>query len=110
MIAVGIALVMLVTGDTRERCVRACIGVTLRALRPLTSMSARIDLEILRVVIEGRWRPCGGRVTCLALVAETGDDVVWICRTGKIRLMTLVTIRVHQLIVAVDVTRLTLSC
>jgi hypothetical protein len=58
--------------------------MTLRALRPATTVVAGIDLEILRVVIEGRWRPRGGGVTRLALMAETCDSMIWIRRTRKI--------------------------
>ena len=59
-------------------------------------------------MIERGGRPGSGGVTCLALMAETRDDVVRIRRTSKVRLMALIAIRVDQLVVAVDVTRLTL--
>jgi hypothetical protein len=54
-------------------------------------------------MIKGRWHPRRGRVTQLALVTESGQNMVWICRLGEIYRMTLIAIRVHQLVVGVDV-------
>ena len=58
-------------------------------------------------MIKGRWHPRRGRVAQLALVTESGQDMVRICRLGEIRRMTLIAVRVHQLVVGVDVAGLT---
>ena len=54
-------------------------------------------------MIKGGWNPRSGRVTQLALVTEPWQNMVRICRLGEIRRMTLIAVRVHQLVVGVDV-------
>jgi hypothetical protein len=65
------------------------------------------QLKLRRVVIECRRLPDGGRMTRLAGVVEIACNVVRVVDSGKIRRMTLITVGVCELIVAVRVTRLT---
>jgi hypothetical protein len=56
-------------------------------------------------MIERRRLPCGGRVTGFTNLAETSGGMVWIRRTLEIRGMTLITVRIHQFVIAAGVTR-----
>jgi hypothetical protein len=49
-------------------------------------------------------------MTLRAIMAEVARNVIRVCRLLELRLMTLVAIRVGQLIVAIGVARLALCC
>jgi hypothetical protein len=65
------------------------------------------QLESRGVVIERSRFPCGRRVAGLAEVAEIRCRMVRVRRLLKLRLMALVTVDVHQLIIAVHMAGLT---
>jgi len=65
--------------------------------------------ELRRTVIEGRRLPHVHRMASLADAAESAGHVIWIRWRGKICCMTLVAASVRQLVVTIDVTRLTRS-
>ena len=65
----------------------------------------RADKREVRVrVIEGRWTPDVLRVTLRAIVRELIRLMRWILRAVERRLMTLITLRVGQLIISTHVT------
>jgi hypothetical protein len=66
--------------------------------------------EKRRVMIECCTAPVGCRVALRAIVAEVPRYVVRVSCLLELRLMALVAIRVHQLVVPVGMTVLTLSC
>jgi hypothetical protein len=49
-------------------------------------------------------------MTSRAIMAEIPGHVIRVCRIVEIRLVALIAIRVHELVIAIDVTRLTLHC
>jgi len=104
MLAVSARLVMLMTRKAVEVLVRAWIWMTLRALGPTTAVLTRRDLEVLPVVIKGRWLPRRGGVARLALVTERRDNMIRARRDGKICLMALIAIDIHKLVVPGSVT------
>lgn len=53
MLIIHICLVVLVAIDTTELGIVGCIGMTVSAGSPFTVMLARINREILAVMIEG---------------------------------------------------------
>jgi hypothetical protein len=66
--------------------------------------------ELRRAMIEGGGFPNNGRVTCFARMAESRSHVIGIRRKCKICRMTYVAVGIDELIVAIDMTRLTWSC
>jgi hypothetical protein len=66
--------------------------------------------ELRCVVIERRRRPDAGRVACFASVVETWYRVHRAYRPRIIGLMALIAIGIRELIITVDMARLTLGC
>ena len=81
------------------------VGVACRALHGDVRTRQR---EARGTMIECRRVPVGRRVTLRAIMVEIAADVVRVCRLLEIRLVTLVAVRVRQLVVAVGVARLAL--
>ena len=82
--------------------------MTLTALRPPVEMMSRVNPEPGCIMIH-RVRPPHARA--MALRTVVGEQLRHVVRIGhllKIRRMTLITVRVHKLIVAVDMARLAL--
>ena len=86
------------TGKYREV---GLVGMTTGTCRPATLVSARIDPEVLLVVIEGRGAPGGCRVARRAIVAEICRHVIRIRRSLEIGLVALVAVGVGDLVVPV---------
>ena len=71
---------------------------------PLSAVLAGIDPEILRVMVHRVGYPCSCTVAGRTIMREHLRHVIRIRHLLKIRLMTLVTIGVLQLIVAIHMT------
>jgi hypothetical protein len=106
--AVGIALDVFVAVGARKDRVRSRTRVAISALRPPAPVSAGIDLEVLLVMVKRRRFPRRGGVTRETLMTEVRNHVIRVRGASEIWLMALVAVRIHQLVVAVHVTSLTL--
>jgi hypothetical protein len=63
--------------------------------------------KLRQVVIETRRLPRHRRVTGLTILTKVVSNVVWIRRLLEIRLVALSTVRIHKLVVSIDMARLT---
>ena len=66
-----------------------------------------LQREFGRRMIEGRGFPCDDSVTLRAIMIELRSGVIGLLRGGKIRFVTLPTIGIGDVVIAVDVARLT---
>lgn len=66
--------------------------------------------ERSRVVRKRRRPPRGSRVARSAIMIEIAGDMIGILRLRKLCLVTHVAVRVNELVIAVDMANLTLSC
>jgi hypothetical protein len=66
-------------------------------------MLPTLDAEELRVMIECRRQPSCRRMTRFARVTQIERRMIPRCRDGKVRLMTLIAVRVHELVIAAHV-------
>lgn len=82
--------------------------VTLVALCPFTSVTPGVDPEIRGIVVDCVRCPHTRTVTHCAIMRELLRHMVWTVHLLEVRLMTLVAVRVHELVVAIHVTRLAL--
>ncbi len=82
--------------------------MTLTALCPETEMTTRVDLEVCRIMVHCVRRPHTRAVACRACMRELLRHMIRVRHLLEIRLMALVTIRIHKLVVAIHVTRLAL--
>jgi hypothetical protein len=71
-----------------------------------SGMRAR-QRKLRQVVIETRRLPRHRRVTGLTILTKVVSNVVWIRRLLEIRLVALSTVRIHKLVVSIDMARLT---
>jgi hypothetical protein len=90
------------------RVYQLIIAVGMARLAGLCGMSTG-QREPRRAVIERGRLPCRRVVAGRTVLAEITCDMVWVRRVLIVRLMALVTVREGQLVVAIDVTRLTLK-
>ena len=97
--AVVIGLMALVTIGVHQLVISICM--TQIALQ--TCMSA-YEREIRIVMIEGRRLPCGLAMTHGTILRELIRNVIRIRRTIVISLMALITIRICQIVISVDMT------
>jgi hypothetical protein len=82
--------------------------MALRALRPSPPVFTGINPEPARIVAHRVRCPHACAMARSAIVTECLCDMIRICHARVIRLMALVAIRVVQLIIPIDVARLTL--
>lgn len=88
MLVVHVCLIVLVTIYALEYRVIRRVDMAIGAGVPLFPVLARVNREILRIVIPICRRPGAGRVTTLTLSREIGCLVVWICSAVVCSLMT----------------------
>lgn len=99
---------LMTTGGATPRCqiTRSCM--TLTALSPSIEMVTRIDPEPGSIVIHCVRSPHARAVALRTVVGEELRHVVRVCHLLKIRRMTLIAVRVHKLVVTVDMASLAL--
>lgn len=91
--------------QTGEIGIVRIIRMALAAKSPPSLVPARINFEVLRVVIERGGNPRGRRVARLARLAEIERGVIGVRRSGVIGLVALVAARIRHLVIVVDVAR-----
>ena len=106
MLRIGITLSMLVAIDATECGKIARSDMAIRALCPFVLVSAGVYPEPPRVVIHRIGCPHTCAMAWCAVMAKQLRDMIRVRDTLKIRLMTLVTISIVQLVVAINVARL----
>jgi hypothetical protein len=82
--------------------------VTLVALCPFTSVMPGVDPEECGIVVHCIRCPHTHTVTHCTIMRELLRHMVRTAHLLEVRLMTLVAVRVHELVVAIDVARLAL--
>ncbi len=80
------------TGQAGELGVIDIGGMAIRTLCPFPLMRAAVDFEILSVMIECRWEPCGRRVARGAIMTEISRNMIGACWNLIVCLMTLVAV------------------
>ena len=76
MLVIHAGPVVLVAEDAFKGRKAGGVDVAIRAVVPLLSVSARVDREVLRVMIPIGRRPRSGGMACLAGRRETGSQMV----------------------------------
>ena len=84
--------------------------MTLRALCPSVQVMTRVYPEPPRIMIHRVWPPHTRAVARCTVMTEQLRHMIWIRDPLEIRLMTLVTVRVMQLVVTIHVARLARCC
>lgn len=83
--------------------------VALLATGPFVPVLARVNAEVLRIMIECRGPPRRCRVAGRAVMTELQRHMIGVLRLGKLHRMTLVAILINEVIVVVRVARLTIN-